>query len=86
MAEFLFGEIDVLLLEDDTSTPPPFDVSRSVKLNPDNDLVKTLYSFIGPNLEQVRRVLVEAHREHKANEALPQTVEHVVSYSERGAV
>jgi hypothetical protein len=68
MAEYLFGEIDVPRLDDDTSTPPPFDTSRSVKLNPDNELVKAIYAFIGPKLEQIRKELAEAHRQHKASE------------------
>ena len=68
MSEYLFGEIDVPKLDDDKSTPPPFDASRSVKLNPDNELVKAIYSFIGPKLEKVRKELVEAQREHKASE------------------
>jgi hypothetical protein len=68
MSEYLFGEIDVARLDDDKSTPPPFDTSRSVKLNPDNELVKAMYAFIGPKLEKVRKQLVEAQREHKASE------------------
>ena len=46
----------------------PFDTSRSVKLNPDNELVKAIYAFIGPKLKKVRKELVEAQREHKATE------------------
>jgi hypothetical protein len=68
MSEYLFGEIDAARLDDDKSTPPPFDASRSVKLNPDNELVKAIYAFIGPKLEKVRKQLVEAQREHKASE------------------
>ena len=52
MSEYLFGEIDVPLLDEDTSAPPPFDASRSIKLNPDNELVKAIYAFIGPKLEE----------------------------------
>lgn len=68
MSEYLFGELDVPRLEEDTSAPPPFDVSRSVKLNPDNELVKAIYAFVGPKLEKVRKELAEAQREHKATE------------------
>ncbi len=68
MSEYLFGELDVRRLEEDTTAPPPFDVSRSVKLNPDNELVKAIYAFIGPKLEKVRKELAEAQREHKATE------------------
>jgi hypothetical protein len=68
MSEYLFGDLDVPALDEDTSAPPPFDASRSVKLNPDNELVKAIYAFIGPRLEKVRKELVEAHREQKATE------------------
>jgi histidine kinase/DNA gyrase B/HSP90-like ATPase len=68
MAEYLFGEIDVSLLDEDRSAPAPFDVSRSVKLNPENELVKAIYAFIGPRIERVRKELVEAQREEKASE------------------
>lgn len=68
MSEYLFGEIDVAHLDEDKSTPPPFDASRSVKLNPDNELVRVIYAFIGPKLEKVRKQLVEAQREHRASE------------------
>lgn len=68
MSEYLFGELDVPNLDDDKSTPPPFDASRSVKLNPDNELVKAIYAFIGPKLESVRKKLVDDQREHKASE------------------
>jgi hypothetical protein len=68
MAEFIFGEIDISALDEDTSTPPPFDVSRSMRLNPNNDLVKAIYAFVGPRLEGVRKELVEAQRERRASE------------------
>lgn len=68
MSEYLFGEIDVPKLDQDTSAPPPFDTSRSVKLNPDNELVSAIFAFVGPKLEKVRKELVEAQREHKATE------------------
>ena len=42
MSQYLFGEIDVSKLEEDDSPVSPFDVSRSVKLNPSNELVRNL--------------------------------------------
>src|SRR5262249_57305345 len=38
MSHYIFGEIDVPRLEDDTSPIPPSDVSRSIALNPNNEL------------------------------------------------
>ena len=34
MSEFLFGEIEVTMLDEDKSVPSPFDLSRSMRLNP----------------------------------------------------
>jgi hypothetical protein len=68
MSDFIFGEIDVPALDDDASTPPAFDVSRSLRLNPDNELVRAIYAFVGPKLEAVRKSLVDEQRERKATE------------------
>ena len=68
MSEFIFGEIDVPALNEDKSTPPPFDASRSLRLNPDNDVVKAIYEFLGPKLETTRRQLVADQREQRATE------------------
>jgi hypothetical protein len=68
MAEFIFGKIDVPALTADTSTPPPFDASRSMRLNPDNSLVQAIYAFIGPHVEEVRKDLMEAQRAQRETE------------------
>jgi len=68
MAEFIFGEIDVPALTTDSSTPPPFDASRSMRLNPNNALVQAIYAFIGPHVEEVRRSLMEAQRAQRETE------------------
>ena len=68
MAEFIFGEIDVAKLDADASTPAAFDASRSLRLNPDNPLVRSLFAFIGPHLEKVRNALVNAQRAQRATE------------------
>lgn len=68
MSEFIFGELDVPRLDEDTSIPPAFDASRSMRLNPDNPLVQGIYAFIGPQVEAIRKELVEANREAKATE------------------
>lgn len=68
MAEFLFGEIDIPLLDEDDSTPPALDLSRSMELNPHNELVKAIYSFVGPHLEEVRKQLVAEQRKEQETE------------------
>lgn len=68
MSQYIFGEIDVPKLEEDKSPITPFDVSRSMRLNPNNELVRTIYAFIGQKVEEVRRELVNAEKKRKAGE------------------
>jgi hypothetical protein len=68
MSQYIFGEIDVPNLDEDKSPIPPFDLSRSMKLNPNNELVQTIYAFISQKVEQVRSELVEWERDRKATE------------------
>jgi hypothetical protein len=68
MAHYIFGEIDVPTLDSDDSPIPPFDLSRSMRLNPQNEMVQVLYGFIGPNIDLLRRELVESDRNRKASE------------------
>ena len=68
MAEFILGAIDVPGLANDQSTPPPFDASRSMRLNPENELVRAIVSFIGPAIEELRKELLEEQRQHRETE------------------
>jgi hypothetical protein len=68
MSQYIFGEIDVPALDDDKSPVAPFDVSRSMQLNPENDLVRAIHAFIGSKVEEVRRSLVESDKKRKAEE------------------
>jgi hypothetical protein len=70
MAQYLFGEIDVPALEDDDSLIPPFDLSRSMRLNRENELVQAVYAFVGEKLDRVRRELAERDKKQKALEAV----------------
>jgi hypothetical protein len=68
MSQYLFGEIDVPMLEEDDSPIPPYDLSRSMKLNPNNEIVKHLYAFIGEKIEKIRRELVQKEKKRTAEE------------------
>lgn len=68
LAQYIFGEIDVPKLDDDKSPIAPFDVSRSMRLNPENDLVRAIHAFVGNKVEEVRRALLEADKKRKAEE------------------
>lgn len=68
MANYLFGEIEVSQLDGDKSPIPPFDLSRSMRLNPSNELVQCIYAFINQSVEEVRRELIEREKRRKAGE------------------
>ncbi len=68
MANYIFGEIDVPALDEDRAPITPFDVSRSMRLNPNNELVRTIHAFIGVHIEQVRRELGERERRRRNDE------------------
>jgi hypothetical protein len=68
MSQYIFGEIDVPALDDDKSPIAPFNVSRSMQLNPENDVVRAIHAFVGSKVEEVRRSLVEADKKRKAEE------------------
>jgi hypothetical protein len=68
MAQYIFGEIEIPKLDDDKSPIAPFDVSRSMRLNPENELVRTLYAFVGQKVEEVRRTLAEEDKKRRSEE------------------
>lgn len=68
MSNYIIGEIDVPRLDDDRSPISPFDLSRSMRLNPSNELVRAVYAFIGQSVEQVRRELVDRERQRRQGE------------------
>jgi hypothetical protein len=65
MVQYLFGEVDVPALETDQSPIPPFDLSRSMRLNRENALVQAVYAFVGEKLDRVRRELTERDKKRK---------------------
>lgn len=64
-ANHIFGEIDVDRLGKDNSPIPAFDMSRSMQLNPKNELVAAIFAFIGPHIEGVRREIEKADRDRR---------------------
>jgi len=68
---YVFGEIDVPAIEDDDSPISPFDVSRSVRLNPNNQLVQVLHKFIDRHVKEVRdRRKRESQEKQAVDEAM----------------
>jgi hypothetical protein len=69
MSQYLFGSIDIPALDAEADSDiPAFDMSRSQKLNLENELVRIIYSFVGQKLDLVRRELVEAQREKRLSD------------------
>ena len=64
-SEYIFGTLDVAALAADTSDIPPFDMSRSMKLNPKNEVVAEIIRLIGTNVDGVRRQLEREDRERR---------------------
>ena len=60
---YLFGEIDVPVLETSDSKIQPYDASRSLQLNPVHPVASALLGFIGSKLDEVRRELVKESKE-----------------------
>jgi hypothetical protein len=64
-ANYIFGTMDVPALAADRSPISPFDMSRSMRLNPRNEVVARIYGFIGSNVERVRIDLERQDRERR---------------------
>ncbi len=68
MSQYIFGLLDVPALDDDRSPIPAFDLSRSMRLNPNNELVQSIHAFIGQKVDEVRRELVEEEKKRRRSE------------------
>ena len=64
-ANYIFGVIEVPGLGADKSAISPFDMSRSMRLNPRNEVVAQIFAFIGTNIEHVRQELEKQDRERR---------------------
>jgi len=64
-AQYLFGEIDVPALDDDTAPIPAFLSTRDLTLNPWNPIVAELVPWMRASLESVRRELVRRAGERR---------------------
>lgn len=68
MSNYIFGDIEVPALDEDSSPIPPFDLSRSMRLNPSNELVQAIYAFINRSVEEVRKELIDQEKQRRAGE------------------
>lgn len=67
-SQYIFGEVDVPVLEDGEWEIPPFDNTRSVKLNDQNPTVAILLGWISEELEEVRLRLVKDENDRRKSE------------------
>ncbi len=68
MSQYLFGEVDVPILEDKEWDIPPFDNTRNLALNVQNPVVAVLYGWIAQELEKVRQKLLAAELARRQSE------------------
>ena len=69
-SNYIFGQIDVPILEDGEWPIPPFDNTRNNTLNPQNPIVAVLLGWLSEEIEIVRNHLVDIEREkRKSDEA-----------------
>jgi hypothetical protein len=68
-ANYIFGQIDVPILEDGEWNIPAFDNTRNNTLNLQNPVVAVLHGWLYEELELVRNELVEKERERRQLEA-----------------
>ena len=67
-SQYIFGEIDVPVLEEDKWEISAFDNTRSVKLNDQNPVVSMLLGWISEELEKLRLELVKEEKERRKSE------------------
>jgi hypothetical protein len=71
-ANFIFGEIDVPMLEDGNWPIPAFDNTRNNVLNRQNPVVIVLLGWLSEELEKIRLDLVKKERERRKSEMAKQ--------------
>ena len=71
-ANFIFGQIDVPILEDGDWPIPAFDNTRNNTLNTQNPAVAVLLGWIAEELENVRQDLVDQERVRRKSEVAKQ--------------
>jgi hypothetical protein len=67
-SQSIFGFVDIPALEEDESEIRPFDMSRSMRLNPNNRVVQHALAFISHGIETVRKELLEEDRKRRQTE------------------
>ena len=83
MANHIFGEIDCPKLDDDDQEIAATTIARDMALNQNNPIVKALYSFVGPHVDEVRKNLVIENNKRKQSEEAKKLKEEAEKISEK---
>ncbi len=67
-ANYIFGQLEVPSLATDLSPIPPFDMARTMRLNPQNETVALIHAFIGMNVERICQQLEHQDRQRRRTE------------------
>ena len=81
-ANYIFGEIDVPILEDGKWPIPAFDNTRNNVLNRQNPVVVVLLGWLSEELEKTRLNLVERERERRRSEVARQLADEAEKISD----
>lgn len=68
LSRYIFGSIEVPKLAEDRSGISPFDMSRSMILNRQNETVRAVIAFVGMNVQRAIEGLEQEERKRKASE------------------
>lgn len=66
LVEYIFGEVEVPVLDDDPGPVPAFDNTRNLSLNPQNPKVQALETWLGECLDEVLKKLAERERRRQS--------------------
>lgn len=68
LSRYIFGSVEVPQLAEDQSGISPFDMSRSMVLNRQNETVRAVIAYIGMNVQEAIEILEKEERQRKASE------------------
>lgn len=68
LSRYIFGTVEVQQLAEDKSGISPFDMSRSMILNRQNEIVRAVIAFVGMNVQEAIDALEKEERHRKASE------------------
>lgn len=81
-ANYIFGEIDSPKIQEDSSPIAAFDMSRSMKLNPENPIVAATFGFVGSNIDRIRRELENLDKDRRDQEKIRKLAKQAEAISE----